>query len=59
MHCDFDIDGALDLWKILAIKDRMFFILDDVEETIWITVVAEPGPKAVTKRFGLTLPVVR
>jgi len=59
MHLNFNIVGALDPWKILAIKDRIFFILSDVEATIWITVVAEPGPEAVTRRFGLTLPEVR
>ena len=49
---------AIDLQKTLAIKDRFFFIFEDAEVT-WVTVVAGLGPKAVTKRFSLTPPVVR
>ena len=58
-HTHFNLDIiALDPWKILAIKDRMFFIFSDVEATIWIAVVAEPGPEEIIRRFGLMLPEV-
>ena len=58
MESDFDKFGFPFLWKILAIKDRMFFICEDDEEGLaWVTVVAVPN--AVVKHFNLTLPVVR
>ena len=37
----------------------MLFIYKDVDEAIRITVVEEPGPNVVEKRFYLTPPAVR
>jgi len=48
-----DVEGLL---KILAIKDRTFFIRKGIEDMARIAIVAEPGPNSVRKRFRLLLP---
>ena len=53
IHTDFE-DGTY-LWNILAIKNRMFFICEDSEDALRITIVAEPGPNSVTKHLNLSL----
>jgi hypothetical protein len=59
IDCNFNVDEDLDPWEVLAIRDRMFFILDDMVGMIWVNIVTEPGSKAVAKRFCLEFPVVR
>jgi len=53
IHRDFANDA--DLLRILAIKDRMFFICEGPEETMRITIVAGPGPNSVIRHFNLDL----
>lgn len=56
IHCDFE-DGV-GLSEILAVGDRMFFILEGFDEMVRIAIAAGPGPNSVMKHFNLPLPDV-
>jgi hypothetical protein len=57
IYCDLDGPGLTWLSEILAVGDRIFFINADDRGT-WVTVVVEPGPNSVIRRFHLDLPAV-
>ena len=53
----FDISEIDFVWDILAMKDRMFFIINDYTPTGLTALVSEIGSDLITRRFTLLLPL--
>ena len=58
LHNDIDGPRFFDTCKILAMKNRVFFVRDDVAG-IEITLVVGSSPDQFIRRFRLNLPPVR